>query len=73
MTDKIFGYDWKDIQAMQNKTYWKQLARNSSIRPANKGDYDLLQKYGSLEALKQAGFNGSYEVLNNVITESELK
>ena len=21
MQDKIFGYDWKDIQAMQQKTY----------------------------------------------------
>lgn len=56
----IFGYSWEDIKRAQNGGKLnKTVDMSKPGKPAPKPeDYDLLEKYGSIEALKAAGLHG---------------
>ena len=60
MNERIFGYDWTEIQALQQKQYRRprvDVSRPSKAPPSD-ADRALLAQHGSLEALEQAGLFG---------------
>lgn len=60
MDDKIIGYDWEDIQAMQQKRYVHpklDLSKPAKVPPTD-ADRALLAEHGSIEALEAAGLFG---------------
>lgn len=68
----IAGRTWEEISAMQQKSHIPQPAlrtdSGNGIRPATTRDLDLLKQHNSnLNELKNAGFFGSYEALNNAL------
>ena len=56
---KIFGYDWEDIQDMQNKQYKRKTidATKPITRPLLKGDLELYERHG-LPGLQAMGYDG---------------
>lgn len=69
---KIFGYDWEDIQAMQNKQYKRKTIDpiKPVTRPLLKGDLELYEKHG-FSGLQAMGYDGVIDRLrfNGVIKE----
>lgn len=69
---KIFGYDWEDIQDMQNKQYKRKTidATKPITRPLLNGDLELYEKHG-LSGLQTMGYDGVIDRLrfNGVIKE----
>lgn len=62
---KIFGYDWKDIQDRQMKRYVRlRIDVHSALPIATDSDKKMLEDYGSIEALKEAGFMGVVDRLS---------
>ena len=67
MTNKILGYDWEDIQAMQQGTYQRETLPNEIVKPvARQEDVALLENnglkwleakcyYGTIDRLKTSG------------------
>ena len=67
MTNKILGYDWEDIQAMQQGTYQRETLPNEIVKPvATQEDIELLESeglawiesqglYGIIDRLKTSG------------------
>lgn len=60
MADKIFGYDWADIQRAQQGG---RLARAAVYTPVSNSitdaDRELMAEHGSVAALEAAGFHGT--------------
>ena len=56
---KIFGYDWEDIQDMQNKQHKRKTidATKPITRPLLKGDLELYERHG-LPGLQAMGYDG---------------
>jgi hypothetical protein len=65
VSEKIFGYDWADIQSAQRRGRLRQAidlsAANAPV--VTEADRDLLAKHGSIEALEAAGFFGTADRL----------
>ena len=70
--EKIFGYDWEDIQDMQAKQYKRKTVDVSKpiTRPLLKGDLELYERHG-LPGLREMGYDGVIDRLrfNGVIKE----
>lgn len=70
MSQKIFGYDWEDIQAMQQGTYKGKPIPPGDTRPrATEKDIKMLRELG-YDALKEKQF---YGVLGRLRTSGYLK
>ena len=63
---KIFGYDWEDIQDMQNKQYKRKTidATKPITRPLLKGDLELYERHG-LPGLREMGYDGVIDRLRS--------
>lgn len=64
--ETIFGYSWKDIQAMQQKTYTPKtvdMAAGDGKKPPTEADYKLLEKYGA-DGLRKLEYHGVLDRLN---------
>ena len=70
--EKIFGYDWEDIQDMQAKQYKRKTVDVSKpiTCPLLKGDLELYEKHG-FSGLQAMGYDGVIDRLrfNGVIKE----
>lgn len=60
---KILGYDWEDIQRAQQGGSLSRPVAPSGRPPATDKDRELLQQYGSISALRDAGFHGAVDRL----------
>lgn len=72
-SNKIFGYDWSDIQRAQQGGRLSR-AIDMSTQPlveVTSADGDLLAKHGSIEALETAGFHGTADRLRRYTNEAE--
>jgi hypothetical protein len=64
--NKIFGYDWSDIQRAQQGGRLPRNIIDASAPPrveVTEADRALFEKHGSLEALEAAGFYGTADRL----------
>jgi hypothetical protein len=74
-SDKIFGYDWSDIQRAQQGGRLSR-AIGMSTQPCvevTSADRDLLAKHGGIEALEAAGFHGTADRLRRYTNEPGRK
>jgi len=65
MSDKVFGYEWEDIQKMQQK---KDVPRTINLstdgkQPATEADYKMLEKHG-VDGLRKLEYYGVLDRLN---------
>lgn len=56
--EKIFGYDWTDIQRAQQGGSLHRPLKLTPAQTATDADRALFVKFGSLEALREAGLHG---------------
>ncbi len=61
---KIFGYDWADIQNAQRGGSLHKAITPKPPQAATDDDRRLLAKFGSVEALKNAGLYGVVDRLS---------
>lgn len=64
MSDLIFGYDWNDIKAMQQKTYSPPKIKETPRQSATEEDLKLFNEIG-LEGLEKKQFYGVIGRLKN--------
>lgn len=65
MSERIFGYDWEDIQRMQQRQYNRPLTEGPLELPkATEEDKKLLQEFGEV-ALREKGLCGVLDRLFN--------
>lgn len=61
MSGKIFGYDWEDIQRAQQRGRMRRIIdlSKASAPVITDSDRELLAKYGTVDALEDAGLFGT--------------
>jgi hypothetical protein len=61
MIDKIFGYDWEDIQQAQQRGRLRPaIGLAKEVIPViTDADRKLMEQHGTVEALEAAGFFGT--------------
>ncbi len=65
MSEKIFGYEWEEIQARQQGTYKAPVIRGPVKKPeATASDKTLLSEFGE-EGLREKQFFGVLDRLHN--------
>lgn len=63
MVQKIFGYDWEDIQCVQQKKGSLTVSEYSAPLLWNENDEALFKQHPSAEELKAAGWHGTADRL----------
>lgn len=62
--NKIFGYNWEDIKAMQSGTHKPKIVAPKAKPQATDADKSLLEKYG-IKKLEEFGYFGVIDRLRN--------